>query len=250
MNGVARKIKNNDNVSETASADSVAYFSQRRPGPEMMLEDILVSNLPELFPYPMDSIWVAGSMQVGAGAPDLTIIHCERDISLLAGRELFNPDMLAYLRVVGRARFDTIVEKLRLKPKVAIKSIEYLLSAQILTQESDVFRLAYEWRNVISEITTIEVKVSNWRQALAQASRNRIFAHKSYVALPHNVARIARNNPILQKIGVGVIEIGTNNVTRIVRRARRQHPRGWRYYYQIAAESACRMENSKYDVYS
>lgn len=41
------------------------------------------------------------------------------------------------------------------------------------------------------EVLAFEAKLTRWRYALQQAYRNRCFAHRSYVLLPHRIAHIA-----------------------------------------------------------
>ena len=61
-------------------------------------------------------------------------------------------------------------------------------------------------RDILPEVTAIEVKVDNWQRALSQALRNRTFAHRSFIALPVKVAARVRRAPALLQSGIGVIE--------------------------------------------
>jgi hypothetical protein len=55
------------------------------------------------------------------------------------------------------------------------------------------------------EVFAFEAKLKSWREALAQAYRNRCFAHRSYVVLPADTAyRALRFEPEFRRRGVGI----------------------------------------------
>jgi hypothetical protein len=101
-------------------------------------------------------------------------------------------------------------------------------------EKSGLFSLTPLWRDVLPEIVTIEAKIKNWQEAVEQAARNRVFAHRSFVALPESLARRVRSEGILQRLGLGLLSVGDDLGTRISRRARRHRPRVWSYYYKLA----------------
>jgi hypothetical protein len=100
------------------------------------------------------------------------------------------------------------------------------------------YALSEDWRAVLPEIVTIEVKVGDWRRAVAQAARNRIFAHRSFVALPDQVARRVKTETIFRELGIGLLSVASDNEVRVVRRARRATPKVWFYYYSLAFMAA------------
>ncbi|WP_457253602.1 hypothetical protein [Pedococcus sp. P5_B7] len=62
-----------------------------------------------------------------------------------------------------------------------------------------------------ADLVAVELKLSNWRRALAQAVRYRIFAERSYVAMPYErvgelLIREAR------RVGVGVLAVAVTGV--------------------------------------
>lgn len=60
-----------------------------------------------------------------------------------------------------------------------------------------------------NEITAIEVKVKNWREALRQAITYRICADSVYVALWHEyLHRAEANKEMFTKFGIGLLEVG------------------------------------------
>ena len=96
----------------------VTFFRPRRGGPECAIEDHVIDHLPALFSsaYPA---WMAGSVPLGAGMPDLIVAAYQALVASLAGAGAVETNILAYLRVVSRARPDTIATRLRLSPKIA-----------------------------------------------------------------------------------------------------------------------------------
>ncbi len=216
----------------------LAFFAERRPGPELKLENTVMSNLGRLFRDSRKPSCVFGSKQLGSGSPDLIIVHCAPHVIALADVDNTSLAILAYLRVVQHASIETVANRLRLRPKVLDESIRQLAARDIIRLGSDVLNLATGWHNVLPEVITVEVKVSKWRAALSQASRNRIFSHRSFIALPLSKARIAAADSTLNELGIGVIAIAEEGVPKILRSSRRTLPRVWRYYYELAAESA------------
>ena len=213
---------------------AITFFRQRRPGPEMSVENAVACQIPNLFRSDEYPLWAAGSPAIGAGRPDLVVVSCEPAVYALANVEMPTAQILAYLRAVGRARPKTISERIGKPVEVIIKHLEGLQEADVVSVSADVYMLCPSWRNILPEIVTIEVKVSDWRKALSQAARNRIFAHRSFIALPADVANRIRKQPVLGKLGIGVLAVGEQDEVKITREARRRKPRVWTYYYQLA----------------
>lgn len=212
---------------------TVNYFRPRRPGPEILLQDSLVAGFHSL----LDSSktwWVGGSLPLGASEPDL--LAANYSIELNEARQIDNLEieLLAYLRAVREARIDTIASRLRMTLEDAESRVSKLSAIGALTRTSTV-ALTRHWRNVLPEVLTIEVKVSNWRRALVQASKNLVYSHYAYVAFPAPLATRVRYHSSFSRFGVGILAIADNGVVTVSRRPRRTNPRAWRYYYAIAS---------------
>ena len=213
---------------------SVAQFRPRREGPEALMQDIVACKIPELFcsnPYS----WTAASVPLGAGIPDLVVVSYNPQVFAITNIELTDTQILAYLRAVGKARLETIAQRIGRSPKKLNDRLSSLLDAAAIETSSNTFSLTLPWRQILPEIITIEVKVSNWRRALEQAARNRIFSHRSFVALPEKVAQRVRREPLLGKLGIGLISVFENGAAAVVRKSRRTRPTVWSYYYQLAS---------------
>jgi len=213
---------------------NVTYFRPRKYGPEDKLEDAIIEQIPYIFPCDERFLWTAGSIPLGAGMPDLTIVSYEPQVFTSANFEMADIHILAYLRVVGRARIDTIIERIGTRRDKIVRCLKSLADAKAVLVNSSTYSLSPKWREILPEIVTIEVKVKNWREAVNQAAHNLIFAHKSFVALPNSIAKNLRQTPIFKQLGIGLISVDEDYEACIIRRARRRQPRVWAYYYQLA----------------
>lgn len=166
-----------------------------RAGPEATLQHAVEGQLLSLFPQENRLLWTAGSVPLGAGRPDIVLTACEPQIIALTNVDVTSRAMLAYLRAVGRARSDTISARLGKSLRAVERNLASLIEANIIIVNRGSYSLSVDWRAVLPEIVTIEVKVGDWRRALAQAARNRIFAHRSFIALPAQVATRVKAEP-------------------------------------------------------
>ena len=212
----------------------VTFFQQRRPGPEILVEDAVVGQIPDLFGCADLPLWAGGSPPIGAGRPDLVITFCEPRVYVLAQTPVPTPLILGYLRAVGRATPGTISRRLGKPMKTVVECLDGLREARVVRGHREVYSIVPGWREILPEIVTIEVKVADWRKAIAQAARNRIFAHRSFVAFPEMLAGRVCANAITAQLGVGVLAVSQDDSVRVVKRARRQQPRVWAYYYELA----------------
>src|ERR1039457_3281895 len=151
----------------------VTQFRARRQGPEALMQDVVVHRIPELF-GPSQNSWTAASLPLGAGVPDLVVVSYDPQVFALAHVDLTDAQILAYLRAVGKARLDTIAERMGTSPEKLSSRLSNLVEAEAIATSANTFSLAPPWRHILPEIITIEVKVSNWQRAVEQAARNRI----------------------------------------------------------------------------
>jgi hypothetical protein len=212
----------------------VTYFRPRRPGPEAVIENAVAKSIPELFPSQSRPLWTAGSVPIGAGMPDLVVVSCEPQVFALTKVEMPTSHILAYLRAVGRARLETITDRVRRPREVILRCLNGLTEIEVVSNNSDTFSLLPTWRDILPEIVAIEAKVADWKKAVEQANRNRIFTHRSFVALPERVAQRVRSEEIFKQLGIGLLSVNDHQEVNVVRRARRYQPRVWAYYYHLA----------------
>jgi hypothetical protein len=109
-----------------------------------------------------------------------------------------------------------------------------LVEAAIVRVEDDTASFVPERRDLLPEIVTIEVKVSNWQRAIDQARRNRLFAHRAFVALPRDVAERVKTQRTFVDYGIGLLAVHQAGNVTMMRRSRRSNPSVWTYYYHLA----------------
>lgn len=215
----------------------VTYFGPRRPGPEMVIENAVTRQLPVLF-LQDDLSWVAGSPLIGAGEPDLVVVSSHPQVSGLTQVDTPTLDILAYLRTVNCARLDTIAESVVQPKAIVSQKLDKLVEIEAISEKSHKFSVVPIWRNILPEVITIEAKVKDWKKAVDQAARNRIFAHRSFIALPEKLAMRVRSQSILTKLGIGLLSVDDDRNVSILRDASHHTPFVWTYYYEIALITA------------
>lgn len=210
------------------------FYRPRRPGPELELEDAFLSDRSGVLDD-SKQWWLAGSLPLGAGRPDIVAVHYEDSLDSVGELRRESVEVLAYLRAVGRARLDTVAERLQYTEDVTEAAVAFLHDVGALRPGGGALALTPVWRELLPEVVAIEFKVSNWRRALSQATRNLLFAHQSFVALPSRVAARVCGAPEFIFQGVGIISVPDEGQATIARRARCGPPRSWRYYYELAS---------------
>jgi hypothetical protein len=220
--------------SEISIFKSITQFRPRRVGPEAVMQDIVAAHVPGLFSSSTPS-WTAASLPIGAGVPDLVVVSYDPQLFALTDVDLADAQILAYLRVVGKARLETIADRIGASPRKLNYQVSRLVAADAIKLSANSFSLSPVWRQILPEIITIEVKISNWQKALAQAARNRVFANLSFVALPAKVADRIRTEPIIRNLGIGLISVSQDSGASIIRKPRRTRTTVWTYYYRLAS---------------
>jgi len=214
---------------------SVSYFRPRRPGPELDIEDAVVSQVDTLFGERACHWWLGGSVPVGAGRPDFIAVSYEFRLTALANVQT-NGLLLAYLRSIREARLETISRRVGRSPRMVEKELAALREIDaVWERKGGIFSISPGWRDVLRVIVAIEAKVSDWKNAVRQAARNRTFANRSYVALPCKTAERVAPSPVFEELGIGIISVDDGGEARIMRLASPALPRVWLYYFRLAS---------------
>jgi hypothetical protein len=142
------------------------------------------------------------------------------------------------LHAIRWANAKTISIRIRQNQTPVITHLEKLTDLEILSSTMNSFSLVSRWRNVLSEIVCVEAKVNNWKIAIHQATRNLIFANRSFVALPENIAYRIKDETEFRKYGIGLLSVQKDNSIQVIRRARSTSPKVWFYYYNVARHLA------------
>jgi len=216
----------------------VVEYRNMVDGPEYRMELALRPRLDELIKNQANFNWVAGSMRVGAGMPDLTVVNYVPEVFAFANIDIEESSILTYLSLVNKARPETIANRVGISKQGVNDKLTTLIDLKLVHQELNAFRILPDTKDVISNITTIELKVKNWKKAIVQANRNLLFANKSYVAMPIKYANKLKEHSLVKMKGIGIIGIDDSNNISLIKNARNNTSKVWSYYYLIARELA------------
>lgn len=211
----------------------ISFFRSRIPGPEIVLEDVVTNNIEEFTPTDGLPSWIACSPRIGAGMPDVLFAYYNPEVYALTGREFSHTQLLAFLRAMRGAQLDSILIHLKYSEKNLRRYLEELINVNVIEQYDSNYYLTKTWLNIIPTIVTVEIKVQDWRRAVSQASRNKIFSNQSYVALPKAVSDRVKNDPTFVDHGIGLLSIENESVHKEIEAAQTQ-PQIWEYYYRLA----------------
>jgi hypothetical protein len=217
---------------------SVSYFRPRIDGPELRIENAVVTHFTRLFERNDWPLWVGGSVPIGAGFPDIVSAWYDPNVVSLAEFDVSDGHILAYLRSVRKATIDTMSDRLHYPIKQLKTRIESLENSQVVSTTGRAYSISQNWREILPEVVTVEAKVSDWQAAIQQAIRNRIFSHRSYTAFPEHVAERVLSDSRFAMHGVGVLAVTPGGDVYLAREARRNRPSVWNYYFHLAAITA------------
>ena len=195
---------------------NVQHHRPMKPGPEAVMMDA-VFEWSRTFTA-SEPCWTASSIPVGAGMPDFILATYRPEITKLTTIGDHHAGVLAYLRLVRSATPQVIAERIG-RPLARITNVlDSLHEAEAVEKREDRFRLTTRWRQILPKIIAIEAKVSDWRKAVEQASRNTIFVHYSYVAFPDHLSERVSSDTLFDQLGIGIMGIAKSGELRIVRR--------------------------------
>ena len=216
-------------------------------GPEAQLQRAVEQGLSTIFPRRASRpALVLGSLSLGAGRPDILLASFDERVTDLSKVSPQARALLPYLRMTKQVTAKTVADRSGRSLQAIDHALCQLVDARIVTRRGRAFALSRRWRTIVTDIVAVEIKVQNWRRGLAQAARNQIFAHRSYLALPEPVAQRIKADKLFRIFGVGIVGITPSGRIRIVRAARRTKPKVWSYYFAIANEAAMRLSRSRH----
>lgn len=223
----------------TTMTPEVSFFRPRIDGPELRIEDAVVSRLTDIFVRTDWPLWVGGSVPIGAGFPDIVSVWYDPEVVTLADFPASDGHILAYLRTVRRATLETIATRLQFSSAELDERMRQLIELSVVDRTTkNAFSISLAWRQILPEVVTVEAKVSDWQAALQQANRNRIFAHRSFAAFPSPVAERVMRKSEFELHGVGILSVSDAGDVDVVRPARKGRPSVWDYYFHLAGLAA------------
>lgn len=209
----------------------IKYHRPQRPGPEAQIMEAAITWASRFASVPF---WVAGSIPVGAGFPDLVLATYRPEISKFLNAQTEYAKVLACLRTSRATSAETLSCQIGRPPRPLQKALDSLLEAEAITANDRGYKMTPRWRHILPKTVAIEAKVSDWKTAVTQAYRNSLFVHYSYVAFPEDMARRIECHPLVNQLGLGVMGVDKDGGLRIRRRALRKQPAAWYYYYSLA----------------
>ena len=215
---------------------NVTYFRKRTPGVESILEDRIADQLNSLFNPRPEPYWVAGSIPLGASRPDLLMVYYGYEVFSPTPLDKLSISVLAFLRCVDEAKPSTIEVMLSIPEYLVEEKLIELKAKNVIVRSHNSYSISNIWKEILPEVISIEIKVSNWKKALQQAKLNRIFSHKSYIAVPDAIAERVSNTPNFRSTGIGLISISLESQSNVLIEAANLRPKVWSYYYSIAAQ--------------
>ena len=211
----------------------ITYVRPVRSGPEQKIENTTVLNMAKLLKSEGNLLWIGGSVPLGAGIPDIVAAIFKPQLLDLARTTKPNISIVSYLRTTGLVKKDTIARKLLLSSGSIKSQLEEYQEIGVIQKINNSYCMQDSWKNLISEIVSVEAKVSNWKSAANQAIRNKLFSHYSYVAFPTKVANRVKAENIFKDNGLGILGIEGDNMV-LMKNARKSSYFIWEYYYKLA----------------
>lgn len=229
----------------------VTYYRKRQIGPESLIEDALLYVIPNILASTDHPFWIAAYLPIGAGLPDYTVAAYKKEIFKIVGVKNVSTSLLAYLHSVSNVSASTIATRLNMSIDETRSILDEFVSADVVSTNGNLFYLSKVWRTILPDVFTIEAKVNNWKNAIEQAKRNQLFSHRSFVALPNKIAKKVCFNNRVKERGIGVIGVGKAGEATILRKAKKNTPKVWMYYFAIAIHVAKRIgcENNSFSCF-
>lgn len=182
----------------------------------------------------MPSRWAASGIAIGAGQPDLVLVDFRTELRGLGRLSTQHVRVLANLAELGPREVQDIAESSGLVCETVEETLNDLTKLGALVGDQCAHSLCPEWLDILTDTIAIEAKVADWRRGAAQAARNRIFAARSFLAVPPTIAARIADDPIIDRYGIGLLAVAPHGCVTLVRGAPRQRPLIWYYYFSLA----------------
>lgn len=148
------------------------------------------------------------------------VISDENSLNTFENKDFLKPfkylnstalDILSLFCVFKEVTISRIVKNLYISPDILKEYLNKLVSLNLIEQISKLKYKATEWINLIpKKMVSIEMKLSNWQEALDQAIFNRKFSEYSFVAIDED--RIPKDKDIVKVFvenDIGLISVNS-----------------------------------------
>jgi len=192
-------------VADFCSSDALmAIWGPRRTPPDVFLELPSTYGTPDIVLCDPCADMVGARLQIGIKAP----LTNSRLLSVLVEMKCNRPVSYRHLASKVNGHGDGLRRVLD----------ELVDIGHVIHIANETYVRRSESRSIISRTIGIEAKLHDWRHALYQASRYRLFAHQSYVLLPQrHITAAANNADRFARAGVGLAGYSDGQVEIVVR---------------------------------
>lgn len=162
----------------------------------------------------MESFWFY-ELDMPIGVPDAVAVVARNNNAVKTNRKNLNAKHIRTLCHIYKYEAESrtgLQESLFLSRTDALRILSDLSDADLIELEEDTIR-RFHIDDVfrLEQIIAIEAKLTNWREAVLQASRNKWFASHSYVLVPP-IGKLEQLVLMAQDHGVGVITFDGDSV--------------------------------------
>lgn len=189
------------------------------PKEEAKLHRLLKLALRREKPPRGQSRLVCSELDVWSGIADVVVATTRRDNRVfswtdpeaLSRLNLTTTKIISMLRVRERSRVADLATRTGLTVRTICLHIEILRELDLVQTRGDWARLTRSVQTPFSDVAAFEVKVSDWRHGLYQATHYRNFANRIALALPDKKAQtISAHKGLFKLYGIGLVGIARN----------------------------------------
>ncbi len=197
------------------------FISEQPFDCERDLIDTVLINIGSFVPYGSNFVF-STELEIGAGIVDILLGRSTKEyepipdtvvpsLRKLAGSSVV---VLSYLYSQRPLTANTLAKRSGLDTNLVVNALAHLLELGLCRQPSTNTYMRTSITDQFTELISIEGKLQNWRKALQQAYRNRLFSTYSYVVLDARHARPACSNiDLFRNCGVGLALAGLSSQT-------------------------------------
>jgi hypothetical protein len=186
------------------------------PKQEAKLHRSLVTALQRSPVKSGDKRIICSELDVWHGIPDVVVATTNGNMGWaellvpchLKRLNLTTAKLLSQLRLGSYKSLSEISKSIGFSSRTLSEHLQVLETAGLVRCKGSSARLLRPTKSPFFDVAAFEVKVSDWRHALYQATHYRAFAHRSSVALPDAKARsVAIHKETFRRFGIGLLGI-------------------------------------------
>lgn len=164
-------------------------------------------------------------VNLGFGIADLVISKISKNQPTAASLTSFDILIYKIIETDSNVSMELLKSITKAKESQIKKSLEMLMVESYVDHKDTFFQINKSYKSITEKTIAIEAKLKNWKRALDQAYRYKWFATQSYVVLDSkHVLPAHKNIEQFMKLNVGLAEINSNGVLKILFKPSEQKP--------------------------